>query len=498
MKFTYSKNVAALLKGADSLVVVAPKKSLAKFSKIKLPKIFGKKLEDLVRELARDLSPGDLGVSASTLTGTNPRRLVVGCLPDTVSRYNCKARPECVQRVVAGAKLSTSKKNAVLFVLDDAAHALPVLNAMARPFPLFSLKSVSKGDSLAKASAKSGTLQVLAVDKKGGVVTIDRTVRAGVDAAREAARLVDMPPTDMNPEAMAKEARKLLAGIRGVKCQAIIGPDLLKKKLGGIHAVGRTAVKAPRLFVATYTPAKTTKKTRHIALVGKGITYDTGGLSIKGKTAMPSMKCDMGGAAATLGAFKVLASSGCKHRLSLLLCLAENAVGPRSYKPDDVLTMHSGKTVEINNTDAEGRLVLADGVSYAARVLKCDTIFDAATLTGAQLIATGNLHASIFSNSARLEKLTVEAGSASGDLVHPLMFCPELYKREFKSPIADMRNSVRNRANAQVSCAAQFIYWHIEDTDADWCHVDLAGPAFIADRGTGFGTALLSEAVRRL
>jgi probable aminopeptidase NPEPL1 len=310
------------------------------------------------------------------------------------------------------------------------------------------------------------------------------------------ARLVDTPPTELNPEAMVREARKLLKGVPGVRTSVIVGPDLLKKKLRGIHAVGRTAVKAPRMFVATFTPQKASGK--HVALVGKGITYDTGGLSIKGKIGMTTMKCDMGGSAATLGAFKILATTGCKHKLSLVLCLAENAIGPTAYKPDDILTMHSGKTVEINNTDAEGRLVLADGVSYAARVLDADTILDAATLTGAQAVATGNLHASIFSNTKKLEKIVVDAGFASGDLAHPLMFAPEFYKREFRSTIADMRNSVRNRGNAQASCAAQFIYWHIEDTKVAWCHVDLAAPAFIADRGTGYGTALLSETVRRL
>ncbi|MEE9127745.1 MAG: M17 family metallopeptidase, partial [Planctomycetota bacterium] len=301
---------------------------------------------------------------------------------------------------------------------------------------------------------------------------------------------------DMNPEKMVSEARGLLRGGNNLSTKVVVGNDLLKAKLGGIHAVGRCAVKAPRMLVVTYTPPRPTGK--HIALVGKGITYDTGGLHIKGRGMMETMKSDMGGSAAVLGAFKTLVSSGCKQKLSLVLCLAENAIGPSSYKPDDVLTMHSGKTVEINNTDAEGRLVLADGVSYAARVLKVGVILDAATLTGAQLIATGNNHAAIFSNSADLEKIVVQAGLRSGDLVHPLPFAPEFYKREFRSPIADMRNSVKNRANAQSSCAAQFIYWHIEDTKVDWCHVDLAGPAFLSDRGTGFGTALLAETVRQL
>ena len=210
------------------------------------------------------------------------------------------------------------------------------------------------------------------------------------------------------------------------------------------------------------------------------------------------MKADMGGAAAVLGAFRALVEAGCQHRLTALLCMAENAIGPEAYKLDDVLTFHSGKTVEINNTDAEGRLALGDGVSYAARVLKADVILDAATLTGAQLIATGKKHAAVVTNDETLEELLVDAGRASGDLTHPLPFAPEFYKRELKSTIADMRNSVADRMNAQSSCAAQFIYWHVEDTDVRWGHIDMAGPAFIDRRATGYGVALLEEAVRRL
>ena len=213
---------------------------------------------------------------------------------------------------------------------------------------------------------------------------------------------------------------------------------------------------------------------------------------------MGGMKCDMGGAAAVLGAFRVLASHGHPGRLSLLACLAENGIGPRAYRPDDVLVAHSGKTVEINNTDAEGRLLLADGVSYAARELGAEVIIDAATLTGAQLLSTGLLHAAVISNDETLERLVVEAGRYTGDLAHPLPFAPELFKQEFTSEIADMKNSVKNRMNAQTSCAAQFVYWHIDDTDKTWCHVDLAGPSFPDKRGTGYGVALLAETIRRL
>ena len=113
------------------------------------------------------------------------------------------------------------------------------------------------------------------------------------------------------------------------------------------------------------------------------------------------------------------------------------------------------------------------------------------------MVATGVMHAALISNDAKLEATAVAAGHASGDLVHPLPFAPELYRQEFRSPVADMRNSVQNRANAQTSCAAEFIHWHIADTKARWAHVDLAGPAWRGDRGTGFGVALLAELARR-
>jgi len=206
----------------------------------------------------------------------------------------------------------------------------------------------------------------------------------------------------------------------------------------------------------------------------------------------------MGGAAAVLGAFLSLVKGGTKDRVVMLACLAENAIGPHSYRPDDILHMHSGKTVEINNTDAEGRLVLADGVSSAAQVIKADLIIDAATLTGAALMATGRAVSCTISNRAGIETLAVECGRSTGDLTHPLMFAPELFHQEFKSKVADMRNSVADRMNAQTSAAAQFIYNHIEELDRPWVHLDIAGPAFRNGRGTGHGAVLISEMVRRL
>ncbi|HET6582289.1 MAG TPA: M17 family metallopeptidase, partial [Nannocystaceae bacterium] len=372
-------------------------------------------------------------------------------------------------------------KVAIVLLLDDDDHFLAGANAVARALPGYDRRS----------DAPAYKVQIVAFGAKGALVKLSARITATLSCTRESAELVDTPASDLHPTELSERARVLLG--RGVQIREIVGDDLLARGLGGIHAVGRAAVHPPRLLVATIG-----KGEPHVALVGKGICFDTGGLHIKARGMMETMKADMGGAAAVLGAFRVLHAEGISHRLSLLLCLAENAVDATSYKPDDILTLHSGKTVEINNTDAEGRLLLGDGVSWAARELEADVIVDAATLTGAQLVATGLVHAAVVSNDAELEAKAIAAGRASGDLVHPLPFAPELYQHEFDSPIADMRNSVANRNNAQASCAAQFVFSHLAGAERPWCHIDLAGPAFPKDRATGYGVALIAELVRRI
>jgi probable aminopeptidase NPEPL1 len=173
--------------------------------------------------------------------------------------------------------------------------------------------------------------------------------------------------------------------------------------------------------------------------------------------------------------------------------LAENAIGPDAFRNDDILTMYSGKTVEVNNCDAEGRLVLADGVAYASKHLEdLDLIVDMATLTGAQLVATGKKHAGILANKPEVEARAIEAGMYSGDLCFPLLYAPELLMPEFSSAVADMKNSVKDRSNAQTSCAGHFIEAHLEESyEGGWLHVDMAGPGTNGQRGTGYGVGLV-------
>jgi probable aminopeptidase NPEPL1 len=479
-------SVAAAVRGAAHVVVVAPARA---FARKKLPRLLDARRTKLVLELAREVQPGERGALGSTLAGT-PRWLHIAVLPDRLSRYNSASRADSIRHVLAqlrtGRVRGERNRVAILLVLDEPGHLLAAANAVSRAFPRLTLRSE-------KTPTK---VVVAAVDARGKAVAPNEVVTTTIDCARDSAELVDLPPSELDPAALSSRARALLR-TRKVELREIVGDALLERGLRGIHAVGRAATAAPRLLLASW-PGR--GQGPHVALVGKGITFDTGGLHIKARGMMETMKADMGGAAALLGAFRTLVAERHPGRLSLLLCLAENAVDARSYKPDDVLRMHSGRTVEINNTDAEGRLLLADGVSWAARELKADVIIDAATLTGAQLIATGLVHAAVVSDDDELERIAVLAGRATGDLVHPLPFAPELYQHEFRSTIADMRNSVADRANAQSSCAAQFVYSHLQGAPGQrrWCHIDLAGPAFVKDRGTGFGVALVAEMVRRL
>jgi len=321
---------------------------------------------------------------------------------------------------------------------------------------------------------------------------------AVADAIRLAARLVDAPPCVVHTDYMVEEARAVSEEV-GAQFEIIQGTELDEKGYGGIWGIGKAAERPPALVILSHVPEGSNPQ-KAVVLVGKGIIYDTGGLSIKTKTGMPGMKRDMGGAAGLLGAFKAIVQGGCAVPLYCLLCLAENSINHLAVRPDDILHMLSGKTVEINNTDAEGRVVLADGVAHAVAHLNPHIIIDMATLTGAQGVSTGNRIASLYCNDEGLEVLATQAGRSSGDLCHAMPFCPEFFRSEFKSAVADMKNSVKDRVNAQVSCAGQFIGNHLGDYlyNGKWLHIDMAYPSYSGERATGYGVALVFEMLQLL
>jgi probable aminopeptidase NPEPL1 len=489
-ELVFLSDVRKALDGADLAVVLAPKKALeAGFHRTAL----GAPWADALDRPAEDAKPGDNGGVAGTYGPDGaPRKLVVGALPEKVSRHNAPSRSEAVRHCLEQARVQ-GQRSAVVICVDDPAHYGAVAIAAARALPVFSAQS--KKDDGKKKAARCA---VVVCGRDGKPIAPPDDAALLAESVRFVSRLIDMPPDEMRTADFEREARAAAKGVRGVKVRSIVGDALLKEGMGGIYNVGRCAEVPPRLVLIEYTPPAKRKPRRTVALVGKGIVYDTGGLDLKVGGIMQQMKSDMSGAAAVLGAVLVLARTGCPDRVVALCCMAENAIGPGAYRSDDILRCHSGKTVEINNTDAEGRLVLADGVSYAARDLAADFVVDIATLTGAAKICTGNAVSGAISNREGIERLAVESGRAIGDLTHPLLFAPEFFRGEFTSKVADMKNSVKDRMNAPTSAAAQFVYNHIEDLDRPWLHLDVAGPAFRAERGQGHGVGLLVEIVRRL
>ena len=461
--------------------------------------------------------------------------VIVGVLPTGTSRHNCPAAPFAVDTVLAGVhppKHGTTL--GILAVLASAEDAMPIAVAVARHFPTYTAKSVRSptgrcGTERGKIALKGAVALALvcasptAPCETPDTDTVNRAVHTA-RAVRLAARVVDTPPAVMDPDALVGEAAdvamELMRSGADVAFDALRYDKLVANGFGGLVAVGDAAARdgrEPALVHVKYRPTGAAPgSVRKVALVGKGVTFDTGGLQIKGKGGMPGMKTDLGGAAATLAAFKALVQCAPSHvELHLVLCIAENAVGPSAFRPDDVITPLSGRTVEINNTDAEGRIVLADGVAYASGTLGCDDVIDVATLTGAQMVATGRHFAGILSDDEEMERACVVAGRACGDLAHALPYAPEFFSKEFGSKVADMKNSVKDRSNAQSSCAGQFIANHLdakwnkadpnpgadpevpegaERTRRRWLHVDMAGPSTDkAGRGTGYGVSLLVQ-----
>ena len=426
--------------------------------------------------------------------GSSTRRVVIAVLPNTASRGNTPSRSYEVQSLVKGKKGSGSLSihlcglsNLNTETAQEFAYAQAI--SIGRCFPNYSLKSGQK-------DVTNDEVDIVIHFDNIDCNEIDNTI----DGIRLAQRLVDTPPNILHTDAYVEEATQVASSI-GCKIKVIKGEELDILGFGGLWGVGKASEHLPALVILSHIPENSSEK-KSICLVGKGIVYDTGGLSIKVPPGMAGMKTDMGGSAAVLGGFLTIVRDNKVTRpVHALLCISENSVGPLSTRPDDVHKLLSGKTVEVNNTDAEGRLVLSDGVFYASRELNPEYIIDIATLTGAQLIATGKNHAALYCNDDELERIAVSTGKETGDLTHPMPYAPEFYKPEFSSAVADMKNSVKDRTNAQVSCAGQFIGNHLEkylNNNGKWLHVDMAGPVEKAGRATGFGVALLFKLTKNL
>ena len=285
--------------------------------------------------------------------------------------------------------------------------------------------------------------------------------------------IVNTTPDDMTPDDMAVLALDL-ASENGLECDIFDENALREENMNALLSVSRASAHKPRMIHLAYKPEHPEAT---VTLVGKGLTYDSGGLSLKPATSMVTMKMDKAGACAVLGILKAVSELEMPVEVHGFIGAVENMIGGNAYKPDDVLFSRSGKTIEVRNTDAEGRLVLADVLSYAQEKVTADYLFDYATLTGACVVALGPYTTGIMGHSSDLKHRVYRAADDAGELVGALPFNPHL-KKAIRSEIADVCN-ISNIPYGGAITAAMFLDHFITDEMKEkWMHFDIAGPAY--------------------
>ncbi|MGE4294470.1 MAG: leucyl aminopeptidase [Campylobacterales bacterium] len=335
-----------------------------------------------------------------------------------------------------------------------------------------------------KSKAKPSTLETVTISTENyfDAKVAESELKTLVDRAEVltkavnlARTLVNTMPDGMTPADLANEAAAV-AQKHKLGCSIYDEKFLAENKMGAFLAVSRASSHRPRLIHLRYEP-KNAKKT--VAIVGKGLTYDSGGLSLKPSDFMTTMKADMSGGAAAIAIIGAAAELKLPVAIHAVIGATENMIGGNAYKPDDVLTAKNGKTIEVRNTDAEGRLVLADCLCYVQdEVKKLDHIIDMATLTGACVVALGEYTSGVMGFETKLKKSLLEAAERSGELAAELPFNRHL-KKMIKSEVADMSNVGATRYGGAIT-AALFLSEFISDENRDkWAHLDIAGPSYV-------------------
>ncbi|HVL32421.1 MAG TPA: leucyl aminopeptidase [Actinomycetota bacterium] len=456
----------------------------------------GQTLEDLI-----DIAPlmsnpfkGDLGevIAVPTLGKITAKQvLIVGC-GDKGKQSLAGARKAgaTVARKAGGARtVVTTVPQAIKGKADEVAAAF------AEGFLLASYKYERyKNEQIGKPNRVSSVAVVAATgwDPKRVKQAFERAqvIADGTNLARD---LVNTPSGDKSPESLAAEARRIAKN--GLKVAVFDEKQLEAKGFGGIIGVGRGSVKPPRLIQLRYEPQGARKT---VAIVGKGITFDSGGINLKPSEGLDWMKMDMGGAAAVLGAMQAIAALKPKVRVHAYIASAENMPDGNATRPGDVVTHYGGKTTEIGNTDAEGRLVMADAIVYA-KEQGADVILDVATLTGACMVALGHWIFGVMGNPRAEAKKVLDAAERAGEAAWELpLFEP--YAQVLKSEIADLRNIANRNIGGGAITAGLFLKEFAGDTP--YVHLDIAGPAKSDDDSfervkgaTGAGVRTLVEYV---
>ncbi len=388
----------------------------------------------------------------------------------------------------------------------------PILNVFLPSSKKWSLKeigrAISEGVGLAsytfeeKKSKKNQnpfyveTVYLIGL-KEESILKETSALLTGVNLARN---LINRNGFEITPYSLASYANSLAKEHSEVKTTVLNKAKLEKENMHLLLAVGQGAGIDPALVIAEY---KGDKKSNDLTMViGKGVTFDTGGLNLKPTNFIEDMRSDMSGGAAALGIIQSAAALKLKKNIVALIPTTENAIGPKSYKPGDVYGSFLGKTVEITNTDAEGRLILADALAYGEKNFSPKRIIDLATLTGAIVVALGGVRAGFYSNHDKLAKLLMESGEETGERVWRMPLDAD-YKKLLKSDIADIKNAANKRAAGSIT-AALFLKEFISD-EIPWIHLDIAGVAFLdapeyyhLSRATGVGVRLILNFLEKI
>ncbi|MDO1581703.1 leucyl aminopeptidase [Rhizobium oryzicola] len=376
--------------------------------------------------------------------------------------------------------------------VDGAKAADVALGLLLRAYRFDRFKTKKADDDDTDAKTVSVTIVTAAHEAAAAAFEAGRAVADGVNLARE---LVNLPPNILGPVEFAEKARGLTA--LGVDVEILTETEMRELGMGALLGVAQGSVRPPRLAIMRWNGGK--QGEAPLAFIGKGVVFDTGGISIKPAAGMEDMKGDMGGAAAVTGLLHALAARKAKVNAVGIIGLVENMPDGNAQRPGDIVTSMSGQTIEIINTDAEGRLVLADALWYCKETVKPRLMIDLATLTGAIMVALGNLHAGLFSNDDALAVHLTAAGEESGEKLWRMPLGKD-YDKIIDSKFADMKNS-GGRYGGSIT-AAQFLKRFVGDTP--WAHLDIAGTAMNSPSneinqswGSGYGVRLLDQFVRQ-
>ena len=426
--------------------------------------------------------PGDIATFFHSDGKANRRVILCGLGEEKIQPQNF------LQAAEAGFAAAANSSKSALCLLSaesvgdrDAAWILGELSSRAAASAYkFKLGAKPDSSSLVQTdfyvdAAKDSSASIRAAIASG------KAIANGIATARH---LAELPPNICDPQYLANAARAL-ARSHGITARILDEAKMRALKMNALLAVGDGSARRPRLIVMEHRGGG---KSKPIVLVGKGITFDTGGISLKPSAAMDEMKFDMCGAASVFGAMRAVAEMNLPMNIVGIVAAAENMPDARACRPGDIITSMSGKTVEILNTDAEGRLVLADALTYAERY-KPQTVVDIATLTGACVIALGSHASGLFSGKDSLADELLQAGESSGDRAWRLPLWDD-YKRQLKSDYADIPNISGGRSGGAI-IAACFLSSFAEKK-YDWAHLDIAGTAWTEKkRATGRPVPLL-------